>query len=294
MRKSKKTLQDIPISIKTIVKKPITIPSNIGILEAKNILTKYRIGRLIVLDADIPIGIITEKDIVKNISVFSGKPITKIKISEIMSKNLVTATSENTLKSCAKEMLKKKISSIIIKDKSGALEGIITKTDLISAFLIQSNALTKTSSMMTKKVISVSPDDSIYEVESVLLNNEISRLIVEEKGIPVGIITYRDFIPAKSFDLYSGFDPIERTEIFQISMINEFNAGNRQHMLTFRAKDIMTKNPIGIFADEPVYTAAILMIRNNISGLPVLRGKKTAGIITKTDIIKIIAEESKN
>lgn len=294
MKIQKKTLQDIPIVLKSIIKKPITVSQNIGILEARDILNKYRIGRLVVTANNKPIGIITEKDIVRNISVFSRKSITKTRVLDIMSKNLVTSLPEDTLTSCARKMLENEISSIIIKNKNGVLEGVITKTDLVSSFLIQSNALLKNSEVMTRKVITVSPEESIYEVESLLINNKISRLIVEKNNNLLGIITYRDFIPAKSFDLYSAFvEPTERFDIISNSTLNEFNINKKQHLLTFRAKDIMTKNPISVFANEPLYSSAILMIRNEISGLPVLKGKKVIGIITKTDVVRVIAEESK-
>jgi CBS domain-containing protein len=147
---------------------------------------------------------------------------------------------------------------------------------------------------MTKKVITVSPNDSIFEVESVLLNNQIHRVIVTKNKTPVGIITYRDFVPAKTFDLHKEFtDPEERSEIFWNAYLNELNINKLSYLLTFSAKDIMTKNPFFVSIDDVVYTAAIIMIRHGISGLPVIRGKKMVGIITKTDIVNIIASKGK-
>ena len=147
---------------------------------------------------------------------------------------------------------------------------------------------------MTKKVITVSPNGSIFEVESILMNNKIRRVIVSKDNTPVGIITYRDFIPAKTFDLYKEFtDPEERTEISWSPKLNEFNANNLSYLLTFLAKDIMTKEPFSVSSDDTVYLAAILMIRHGISGLPVIRGKKLIGIVTKSDIVNVIASKGK-
>lgn len=147
---------------------------------------------------------------------------------------------------------------------------------------------------MTKKVITVSPNDSIFEVESILLNNKIRRVIVSKNKTPVGIITYRDFIPAKTLDLHKEFtDPEERTEIFWNPQLNEFNVNKLSYLLTFLAKDIMTKEPFFVAPNDVVYTAAILMIRHGISGLPVVQGKKLVGIVTKTDIVNVIASQGK-
>ena len=63
--------------------------------------------------------------------------------------------------------------------------------------------------------------------------------------------------------------------------------------MTFSAKDIMTSNPFFVSPDDVVYTAAIIMIRHGISGLPVVRGKKIIGIVTKSDIVNVIASKGK-
>ncbi|MGQ0771338.1 MAG: CBS domain-containing protein [Nitrososphaerota archaeon] len=52
----------------------------------------------------------------------------------------------------------------------------------------------------------------------------------------------------------------------------------------------MTSNPITVGADEDVSTAVLIMIRNGISGLPVIKKSLLCGILTKSDIVKAIAE----
>lgn len=293
-RKQSKILINTPVDLKSIIKQPISIPSSTSILDARDILIRHKIGRLIIEFNKKPIGIITEKDIARSISIFSGKPIAKIVVRDIMSKDLITVLPDDSIYDCAKLMKKHDISSVIVKNSRGKLVGIVTKTDLVSTFLMLSTASLTISKIMTKKVITVSPDDSIFEVESVLLNNKIRRVVVSKNKTPVGIITYRDFIPAKTFDLYKEFiDPEERTEIFWNPRLNEFNVNNLSYLLTFLAKDIMTKEPFFVAPNDVVYTAAILMIRHGISGLPVVQGKRLVGIVTKTDIVNVIASQGK-
>jgi CBS domain-containing protein len=287
-----KILENIHVELKSIIKNPITIPPNTSILDARDILLRHRIGRLVIEFNKKPVGIITEKDIAKSVSIFSRKPIGKILVRDIMSKNLVTVTLEATIHDCAKQMKKHGISSVIVVNSKHKLVGVVTKTDLVSTFLIQSTASLQISKIMSKKVITVSPDESIFETESVLFNNEIRRVVVVKNKIPVGIITYRDFIPAKTFDMHREFtDPAEREEISQNSQINEFNVNRLSYLLTFSARDIMTKNPFVVYPDDVVYTAAILMIRHDISGIPVIKNKKLVGIVTKSDIVNVLANE---
>jgi CBS domain-containing protein len=293
-KKSKKILVNIPVELKSILKIPITVTPNTGILTARDILLRYKISRLIVESGQKPVGIITEKDIAKNISVFSEKPIGKISVGSIMSKDLVTASLDSSLYDCAKLMKNHGISSIIITNNAKKLVSLVTKTDLVSTFLVQSTASLDVSKIMTKNVVTVSPNDSVFEVESILFNNNISRVVVVKNQQPIGIITYRDFVPAKTFDFSKEFtNPSEREEISQNPQLNEFNVNRLSYLLTFSAKDIMTRNPFIVYSDDVVYTAAILMIRHGISGIPVMKNKKLAGIVTKSDIVNVLAAKGK-
>lgn len=293
-KRQPKILRNIPVELKSITKTPITIPPNTSMLDARDILLRYGIGRLVVKLGKKAVGIITEKDIARSVSVFSGKPIEKILVRDIMSKDLVTVSPDGSIYDCAKQMKKHGISSVIIQDKRQNLVGVITKTDLVSTFLAQSTASLNISKIMTKKVITVSPNDSVFEVQSVLFNNKISRVVVTKNKTPLGIITYRDFVPAKTFDLHKEFmDPIEREEISSSPQLNEFNVNQLSYLLTFSAKDVMTKEPFVAYPDNDVYTAAILMIRHGISGIPIIRNQKLIGIITKSDIVNVLASKGK-
>ena len=283
----------VHVELKLIIKTPITVPPNISILDARDILLRHRIGRLVIELGKKPVGIITEKDIARSVSIFNKKPLGKILVKDIMKKSLITVFDDSNIKECAKLMKENEISSIIVINRKHKLIGVVTKTDLVSTFLVKSEASLEVSDVMSKKIIAVSPEDSIFEVESVLFNNKISRVIVSKNKIPLGVISYRDFIPAKTFELHQEFiNPVESDEISQLPQINEFNVNSLSYLMTFTARDIMSKNPFTVNYDDAVYTAAILMIRHNISGLPVLKNKKLVGIVTKSDIVNILTQKN--
>ncbi|HSD04802.1 MAG TPA: CBS domain-containing protein, partial [Nitrosopumilaceae archaeon] len=84
-------------------------------------------------------------------------------------------------------------------------------------------------------------------------------------------------------------DPKEVEEFTLGINPHEYKSNQLSYLLTFIATDIMTPNPVVIDAKEDVSTAALLMIRHGISGLPVVRNSLLVGILTKTDIAKAIA-----
>ncbi|MDE1769292.1 MAG: CBS domain-containing protein [Thaumarchaeota archaeon] len=277
-------------SISQIIKKTVVVTPRTSLLEARAILLKHRISRLIVSEKEKPIGILTEKDLVKSIYRIDAKPLESSRVSDVMSKDLVTTQEGSTLYDCAKIMLENKISSVIVLKKDKTLSGIITKTDLASVFLTQATGLLPVSKIMTKNVITVKPADSLLYVESVLVNNKISRVVVERSRQPVGIITHRDFIPAKMPLWLKQFgDPSEVENYRLTANPNEYRANQLSYLLTFIAADIMTANPITVDVSDDVSNVSLLMIRHGISGLPVVKGKLLVGIVTKTDIVRAIA-----
>jgi len=275
-----------------IIKKTITINPNITLLDAREILLRHNLKRLVVINSKkCPIGVITEKDIAKTIYALGDKPIKSIKVSGFMSKKLFTVKKTASVYDCAKLMRRHHISSVIVLGKNGVLDGLITKTDLASIFLTHAVSPLKVSKIMTRRVVSVMPGDSLLYVESLLIHNRISRIVIQRNRVPVGIITYRDFVPAKlPHWIVQSADPKEVKDYRTKKDLNDFQVNQMSHLLHFKAVDIMTSNPITVNADEDVGVAVLLMIRNGISGLPVVKNSKLVGIITKIDIVKAIAE----
>lgn len=53
---------------------------------------------------------------------------------------------------------------------------------------------------------------------------------------------------------------------------------------------IMTKHPITITPEDDLVTAARILIRNKVSGLPVMEGDHLVGIVSEIDILKVLVE----
>lgn len=277
---------------KIIIKRTITISPNSSLLDAREVLLRHNLKRLVVIDSKKrPVGIITEKDIAKTIYALGDKPVRSIKVSGFMSKKLITVSKTDSVYDCAKLMKKNHISSIIVLGNNGILEGLVTKTDLVSVFLTHATSPLKVSKIMTRNVITAMPGDSLLYVESLLIHNRIARIVIQRNRTPVGIITYRDFVPAKlPYWLAQSADPKEVENYRMRGNLDEFQVNQMNHLLHFKAVDIMSSNPITVGADEDVGVAVLLMIRNRVSGLPVVKKSKLVGIITKTDIVNAIAE----
>jgi len=125
---------------------------------------------------------------------------------------------------------------------------------------------------MSKTVITVDANDSMHEAMKLLKQHNIGMLPVMKRGELVGIVTDRDLKQASASDATT----LEVHELlFLVSKI--------------KIKDIMTEDPITVPFDYTVEETAQLLLKNNISGVPVLNHEEeTVGVITKTDLFRVL------
>jgi len=113
------------MKVKEIMNKAIVIEHDVSVKEAARIMSARNIGSLIVLNKNKITGIITERDVMKNVSCL-GK-----KISLIMNKNVVTIDHAESLENAALIMTERKIKRLPVVD-NGKLVGMITATDIVA------------------------------------------------------------------------------------------------------------------------------------------------------------------
>jgi len=122
-----------------MTKNVVTIDSNKTVYDACKLYSQIKVGSLVVMDKDIIVGIITERDIIERAILNKKDPI-KTKIREIMSPNIKTvhafAPVEKAV-SIMKENKIKKLPVILNND----IVGIITETDLSQTVEFFSEAL---------------------------------------------------------------------------------------------------------------------------------------------------------
>jgi CBS domain-containing protein len=124
-------------------------------------LLRYNISRVVIAKANKPLGIITEKDIARFLyTEVPNRRLNEVTINEIMNKDLIKVEDQTNLNICARMMFENKISSIIVVDNGGDLKGIFTKSDLVDAYGRHYPRKLKVEQYMTKKVITVAPDEN--------------------------------------------------------------------------------------------------------------------------------------
>jgi CBS domain-containing protein len=132
------------LKAKDIARDPIKLGPVGTVYDARNVMVKYNIGRVVVVDKHNKVlGIITEKDIARFLyQEVPNRHLNEIRLDEVMSKNLITVTEDQDVSSCANIMIENNISSIIVvnnekNDDDGYPTRIFIKTDLVEAYARQ-------------------------------------------------------------------------------------------------------------------------------------------------------------
>jgi acetoin utilization protein AcuB len=125
---------------------------------------------------------------------------------------------------------------------------------------------------MTRKVITVDPDKTVFEAQELLAGNNIRHLpVIDANQQLIGIVTDRDIRSALPYHFIKDSCTEEQ----------------REEICALTVKDIMTRDPISI---SPTYTIqdALLMIQNaKVGALPVVdEDGKLSGILSVRDLLR--------
>ena len=112
--------------VSEIMNRVATIPKNVVIQHAAKIMSREGIGSLVLMTNGKAKGIITERDIIKNIDKVHRK------ISTVMSKKLITVDGWTELEDVASVMKTRGIKRVLVRGKKKKIIGIVTATDLIA------------------------------------------------------------------------------------------------------------------------------------------------------------------
>lgn len=249
-----------------------------NLASVRNLFLKRNISRVLVYD-DEPKGMVTEKDLTK-IFLEERRSIDEIKVKEIMSSGILTASSTSSPEQIAKIMHDNNAHGIpILVD--GKIEGIVTAFDLLDYFSKYYKGKLKIQDIMEKELHTIKEFHSIFKAARMMTEKTIDRLVVIRDKEPIGILTDRD-ISLASF----GLRPSK-----VIFMQKSEHGPMHKHIHTYPliVGDLMQEN---LFTVPPTADAAFgskTMVEKGIGSLLVKSKDKISGIVTKNSYLRYLA-----
>ena len=128
----------------------------------------------------------------------------------------------------------------------------------------QDNSSTPVSAIMTKNLISVDSETTVFQIANLMEKGGIGAILVKKDDVPSGIITDRDFAIKIAVNKYPLETPVHKVASYPLEKIN---------------------------ANDSILKAAEQMSSKKIRKLAVVNENKVIGIITSTDIVTHLANK---
>jgi CBS domain-containing protein len=109
------------------------IPPESTVYQALESMAKHNTGALLVMDGDKMVGILSERDCVRKVDL-KGKSARDTKVSEIMTKNVITVQCDQPLEECESLMMDKGIRHLPVYD-GVELAGFLSVRDLLGEMI---------------------------------------------------------------------------------------------------------------------------------------------------------------
>ena len=126
---------------------------------------------------------------------------------------------------------------------------------------------------MKSPVITIRPDMSVIDALNLMRQEHIRRTPVVKNGKLVGIVSEKDLLNASP-------SPATSLNIYEMNYL----------LSKLQIKDVMKTNVLTVTEDTPIEEVARIMADNKIGSMPVLRDGRMVGMITETDLFKLLLE----
>jgi len=252
----------------------------------------------------------------------------QLQVQDVMSKDMVTTSSDETVLSAVKTMCENNISCIVVVD-DGSVAGILTETDLLKRIATKEKDYSKITiaETMSCPVETIPVNLPVLEAVRIMEAKHIKRLPILEKNQLVGIITqtdltrllassamWRNVVEIMSLDVagiqckasvaeaaevmtsrhISCIVILEEDEV--VGVLTERDllkrvVGLQKDPADVKLEEVMSSPVICVPPDCPVFTAGRIMENIDIRRLVVTEDKQLCGIVTQTDIFRAVKKK---
>ncbi len=129
------------------------------------------------------------------------------------------------------------------------------------------------SDIMIRQVVVLGRNDSLQLAKDILSLDRLRHFPVVDDGVVVGVVSQRDLYKASLG-----------------SLLKYGEKANQAFLHGITVKEVMSEPPITVTPHVSIQEAARLMMERKIGCLPVLEAARLVGIVSETDMLKIIVE----
>jgi CBS domain-containing protein len=273
--------------IMTIARSPvITMAPTTLVYDALKIMVKEGFRRMPVVDPGTKklLGIVTATDFINYLGggdkfqiiqrKYGGNFFKAINepVKFIMTSEVVSIRTSGKITEAIELMKKHRVGGLPVVDENNQVWAIVTERDIVMLFSGKIRGA-KVADIMSKRVITATPETPIMEIEKKMIERRFRRIPIVSDSEFVGMATVRSML--RFFGTSQVFKHLQSGTILQVL---------QTPVLEVTMKNVATINP-----ESDIGQAAKLMQEKHVGSLPVISNGKLVGIITERDFFKIIA-----
>ena len=258
----------------------ITVDKDQKLSDGLKLLSKHDISRLPVINTNSDnetelVGIISERDVADKLgsSKYENMPASRLHISSVMVKDVISVAETMDLAEVANLMLDKGIGSVPIVSSENMIIGIVSKADFVTLAVGKAFDKITVKEIMSDGIKFVSSQERLVHARRIMIDSHVGRLPVIDDDELVGMMTSKDVM--KAFINFRKNVP----EKYQKTQIKEI-----------LVEEVMSNNPLSISKETSISEVANIMMDTGYNGLPIVEDDKVIGIVTQTDILRLIAK----
>jgi signal-transduction protein with cAMP-binding, CBS, and nucleotidyltransferase domain len=172
----------------------ITAPATASILQVMETMVAEDVGRIIVADDDIPIGIFTEKDVVKRV-LGAGIDARKTSIRNVMTAPCRSVREETHIIEAFGKMYRGKFRHLLVRGRRGKIIGIVSMRRILSIAVELGQGMSETRTLgdiAAGTIVTLDENATVHETVELMSKKNVTAVIVTAGGKPSGIFTERD------------------------------------------------------------------------------------------------------
>ncbi len=252
--------------VKDVMAKPITIAKSAFVSEALDKMLGEGVDPLIVTNNGTVIGTTSRAAIAETLGSKKTQALkaTSIHVANTVEENFTSAYPDQSIDVLVPLLQHYKL--VVVLDADHRLIGQVTAGDILKVLRPAGGILD-----VMEPVHTIQSEERAVHLRRRMLDHEINRFIVEDGDTALGIVTETDVAKA-------------------LHAIKDLVEGTRQdyRIRNLLVRDIMTTPLISVDANADVSEVIDLMLKKNISSVPVMQGGKIAGLVTRNSLVQAL------
>lgn len=231
-------------------------------------MRKSNVSKIPVTEKGRLVGLLVDGDLADELGALKNRGVAtaQLHVTSAMRRQVQTASPDTPVAEVLYQMVDHDVGLVpVVHD--GTIVGVVTASDLVSRVTSQAQV----AQFMTRTLHVVHPHDRIIHARRLMVDHHVERLPVIEGGRVLGILGERDV--ALALYKFRETVPLQR----QAAQLKELTVEN-----------VMRRQVVTIEETATAAEAAKRMRENDVGSLPVLRGDRIVGIVTRSDLLRLL------